>query len=1224
MPDNKVPYMPDGLEVTIQGDKFWTKTDRRDVLKAVADTLNTRALENNDAVVLDEISIPSPMSRLVMFEIALFNPVLKKIHEEARNQFFGILTIMALQNIKNMALNIELIDFSQAKPGAEQKFADKIKDFRLTNALFSKDKTGIAETIDRGMYKVTLNKKTIAFLSDSTIICPPFEYLPIVQTDIQTCLPQIYERGKFKSIDKYFRNPNGSINEVDHVAIFALKKYADKIHEIFTQCTNIKDNFYVTGFTSLLQKYCAEINKLYSDVSKSDKMTPNDMQTMLQDIKIRPDSSPAQYSDITDVYSLMDSVGVTYEVKRNSILSLKASKSNPAGKALVVVSSSKICGIDKTSPQASGLVIYDNITYNMLPDTFKSGDIEIGDSRVPDEANGRKYLIYKAEDLLKDTLYLVRRPKAEGKAVKVFNSVMSDRVVGNNPEYEVILPVNSILLEYMSGEELDRAITVKPNGNGDYTATLELNLGCGKHEITRIYKSADANSQVPNGGQYKYLDGAEIPTVAIFPYFKIYGKAPNPKANAWKDYTIFNISKFDSTGELKNKVIGGAFYAEPCYEEKPTKMDVQPLITISDDQRAVSYTHTDVLPSALKLKRMIKDTGAKYDIGIVILSEPERVDGLSDDKWTIAIDFGTTSTTAYHVRQNETGNNARPDFIKIGREFTRDTNCNINDDENNPQSRLVINSPLFTEPYNSYFIDEHYMQRNGYLTAYEKLGNENEATDYGLYNGRAVWHDDTNMDDIRINAKRSENVYTNIKWGKPEDISKSVYYLHQILTHVVYKALSQRISSINWRFSYPTSLTGEHLYSFKANINRILTQLSRSTGDIVTTDVAYCTESCAAAWYYINRYQGSYFACVDIGGGSSDISLWDNRGDLLYQTSVQYASRDIFVEPFSGLFRDQELKNFMCGESSTNSDISRRIKSIEESGSNNMNKDILKTTIELLLIEYIENIRDVGVRRYNNSNYKKFAKSVLVGFSGIMFYLVNSIISIIKKDENIENKTVFIALSGKGASMYDWIRRYLKQESENIEAKSLTDAMATYVEKECGKKVVFRLKFEKENLKTETAKGMLMDARTADMDAELPLITGETINAKMSDGTVQQFDKYYDMKALPFKQIDSISTAAVLDGINDFIEFYNQIVTSSKAGREYLLDIKSMDPSVVERKIRTVQEGVNQKLENFLDTAKVNVDNVFFEPLFISILKGSKEGDGENSGFMKEFVISDS
>lgn len=1213
--NDQILYLPKGPVLTVQGKNFWTNqrgdgADTTKLLSEIANTLSAQGLEKDGEAVLDEISIPSPMSRFVMFEIALTNKGLKKIHDEAKNEFFGILTLIALRNIKSIPIEIKNINFSDAQTAAEKKFTAALQNnFKLVNTLVKDDANSI---LRRGMCKVILNNKTIAFLSDSTIVCPPFEYSPEIKNDIQRHLSQIYENGKFKEIKDYFKNRNGNIEEVDHVAIYALELYARELHSIFVGNENVASHSHAAAMKEMLKEFRDEAEKLKNAIRTTAKV---------KEENLKLDHGMQTNAFKTD--DLIRNLEPIYEINRNSDLSVRSSKTNNSNKRLIVVSLDSICNIKQDAPEASGIVIFDNVAYSVLPTTFKSGDTTINGINVPND-DAREYLIYKADDLLKDALYLIRR---EEKSTKIFNSLLTDRVVSD--EYEVILPVHEKLLEYMTTKELNDAIDVKVSGNGEYTVTLTLNLEYGTHKIVKNYRSTDPSNASPKAGEYKILNDSEVPAMDIFPYFEVYKDGvPN---NMFKDYTIFSISKFDKSGQLNSDAGSSAFYAEPYFSENTSKDETFWLNNVSNAERTLSYRHVDRLPTALQLHRVVRNDSNKYDIGVMLLSEPKRIEVLNDNKWTIAVDFGTTSTTAYYVKQGTLDHNVKAEFISIGKEFRREANGGIRDAGGERQSKLIINSPIFELVHSQYFIDEHYMQRNAYLTAYEKLGDERRFTDLGLRNGRVVWHDERNMDDIRDDEKRKANVDSNIKWG-PQDavveseeeaaeiiassIAKSAYYLHQILTHVVCAAVSERVSSINWRFSYPTSLSGLHLSSFKANVRKIMRELSESTAGIVTEDVSFCTESCAAAWYYINRYNDNYFACVDIGGGSSDISLWEKGGSenaLIYQTSIKYASRDIFVRPFKSFVTDENIAKAITDSAGNDGSINNRLNSIGSSIDDPI-------TIELLLVEYLGIIRGVGDMYYSNPAYKKLVKRVLVGFLGIMYYVTNSMIQQIKDNKDIDGKSVCIALAGKGSLMYEWLQGCLGSE-----AIPLTDAMSAYVKKECGKNVTFRLKFERDNLKTEAAQGMLRGAKldSASESDGLPLIAGIDLTLKMEDGSKETLNTLDDMKKLQFNKIASIEMET-LESIASFVEFYNGIIKQAKeAGKEYeIVFVGRDDYDKTSPQLTAIRNSIDSKLSNFLKAAKEeeDVENVEVDPFFISVLKGGKEGDDERSGFMKEFV----
>jgi|GEM_PF-6508202 len=154
------------------------------------------------------------------------------------------------------------------------------------------------------------------------------------------------------------------------------------------------------------------------------------------------------------------------------------------------------------------------------------------------------------------------------------------------------------------------------------------------------------------------------------------------------------------------------------------------------------------------------------------------------------------------------------------------------------------------------------------------------------------------LDDVYITGKSS--LRFNFKWSQdPSDRRRVLLFLSQIvmqsLAEVVRKGIQP--SAIRWYFSYPESYKSEHLRDFKRIVNLAVGQ---ATGTNV--QINFVQESLATAYYFAhnpkeNVLDGFYGTVItlDIGGGSSDITIWKDQS-LLWRSSIRLAGKNILTK----------------------------------------------------------------------------------------------------------------------------------------------------------------------------------------------------------------------------------------------------------------------------------------------------------------------------------------
>jgi hypothetical protein len=291
---------------------------------------------------------------------------------------------------------------------------------------------------------------------------------------------------------------------------------------------------------------------------------------------------------------------------------------------------------------------------------------------------------------------------------------------------------------------------------------------------------------------------------------------------------------------------------------------------------------------------------------------------------------------------------------------------------------------------------------------------------------------------------------------------------------------------------------------------------------------------------------------LDIGGGTSDISIWVNK-DLKFQTSAKFASRDMFITPLATLLERQSVLDMVC-----TSDVSDGIHTMLRFAHKNVGKESIPFLIETVLFEYIINFKNRldELQAEDKQAFHHFIYLVYVAYAGLFFYLANLIAAFLNNDFGTDRidrdiTDIVLGLSGKGSKLTEWIQNYCKPVYRMAEA---------IIREKTGCEIKFNPKFKENAAKTETAYGLICNLnengrQNTQSDRIKPKIfMGCSCNVQMKneqesrqfrkDDLVPSNDAFF-MK--PEKLTVKFDDSSLAD-FDEFIEFLDRV--AEEAGNE--------------------------------------------------------------------------
>ena len=398
-----------------------------------------------------------------------------------------------------------------------------------------------------------------------------------------------------------------------------------------------------------------------------------------------------------------------------------------------------------------------------------------------------------------------------------------------------ILPIAKELLSDFSVDELGQRITFKTTPVGiEVSLQLPSPDGGPDFSIFRVYVNQ-------KDGDAPIFDKHEIVEIPNLPVLEIW---PNFRTPDWKVYyTYFNKAQQDT------------FYVEPF----PT----------AGSPEDVKITKTSAFPEAMICKYKDPKVSNPEDAGFLFIKAPPVTVHGAVKTWNVGIDFGTSSTTVYRTELPDGGPSA-PVTLKdrlLQITDSGDLRSLVQDDFLSNQDE---ETPLFS------------------LFQENSIGIPPKDGIKPLEDGRIYF--------VFEDSELQGNVFSNLKWSAlAVDRKRTQAYLEQICLQCAAEAAANSVSEINWRFSYPIAFSNTDTANFGSICKTAANNISETGFQIANVSIE--TESIVTAKFFGGKFGG--FAdgavCIDIGGETSDISIWQDN-TLCWQTSVRFAGRHIFLD----------------------------------------------------------------------------------------------------------------------------------------------------------------------------------------------------------------------------------------------------------------------------------------------------------------------------------------
>ena len=534
-----------------------------------------------------------------------------------------------------------------------------------------------------------------------------------------------------------------------------------------------------------------------------------------------------------------------------------------------------------------------------------------------------------------------------------------------------ILPIRKELLDDFNVNELNQQITFEETPSGIKVSLQLPSPGDGQDMLIskEYFKEKDSD----DGTLFKNPEIIEIdrlPVLEVWPDFRM---------SDWKAYYTY----FRKAGQ-------NTFYAEPLSETNETPDSCSLKENRGNIETKIS--RTTAFPKAMICTYKDAQALNHEEAGILLISAQDLLQGSTT--WNIGIDFGTSGTTVYKQDPSK----GTPESISFDDRLLQITNSSQADRTN--VYREFFSSRLETTPFFSLF-QQHPNSR-------KKSGSGIKLEP--LLDGRIYFVE---------NYKLEKDVVSNLKWSPdPEDRIRTRAFIEQICIQCAAEAIHSDVKEINWNFSYPLAFS----QADKANFNTICTNATDACEEITGIQkgiVNFESESIATAKFFADQFGG--FAdgavCIDIGGETSDISIWQGN-TLCWQTSIRFAGRTIFLDLLK--HNPEFLKRFDVADDD--------IKTLQ-------NADEFYSQADTWINAWINNSTDGLKNKFAIYEGKiegtSFLPLIALGISGL-FYYVGLILNYLAGNKDFEPKMPNVYIGGNGSRILHWLANgNFGQNSEN-------------------------------------------------------------------------------------------------------------------------------------------------------------------------------------------------
>jgi hypothetical protein len=449
-----------------------------------------------------------------------------------------------------------------------------------------------------------------------------------------------------------------------------------------------------------------------------------------------------------------------------------------------------------------------------------------------------------------------------------------------------LLPLSPLALLFMSPKELVKNCRIKKHGKG-FAVSLTLSLDSTRgnkyeHVISKIYKKDDViKKEIPDS---MTLWPDFVSTEWQWYFFFYVGYLPihfSPRLL----FSIANVEKdLKSLSSTPDRVVAAKSLLQSG-NRMSRRLGLLETVAVHELHLLNNIPEAVVCDAALQSDIVeYVPASERTPMGILILPAPKPVEH-HNYRWSLGIDFGTTNTSVY-VRENDGAN--------TGMTFANRALVPFDDADEDTLEKALRD-----------FLPRREVSIPFMTICRDRLLPGKQSDLLPVWNSYIYYVSNilNAMEDIV--SDRENAISFNLKWSKrPEDRTRVQLYLSQVVMQCLAEAAARgvKFENIDWNVSHPEAFTRRQLSAF---LNIFASAIKTAQGQQVggeenqrPVNITRRTESLSTALYFISKSKAAFTEnaiTIDIGGGTSDISIWQSQ-KLLWRSSVEFAGRQIFID----------------------------------------------------------------------------------------------------------------------------------------------------------------------------------------------------------------------------------------------------------------------------------------------------------------------------------------
>jgi hypothetical protein len=874
----------------------WQRYSRAS-LKALAKDINYNAPGDRNLV----NSVPTMWAAPLTMEIRLIDKS-HPLHQDTVTQWQGMLAAIALAKVRILPLKVVRVDLYEYR---HHQFAEAL--FKLlpaeTHNLYKlRNKNAWLDN-----YIWYWNDRPVGMTSPSTLVVPSidgrWDGLPWWDGDT-----------------KRFRHPHNYLSQEEQTL---LKGWL----------INLENQVLEGGENS------AAVNRIVGSIGEFQDALSGNIST--RDLPSILDDDPAYFGTKINTGTL---IALNYPIKLKDIG--------------VGNSHLRLVGSEGKNPTKPLLILDLDITkaWNVQPQDIRVhkdktlASLSLEDLRSGKIMNWDDVVWRETKDLFLPNLTFIDRDAAlPGSIVPNTNQPL----VFNGNKITPLLPLDGILLDYFTPEDLIKRLKFTQNGSSNTVrVTLSLPLS-GTNPQSKRPQEYQICKDYPLDEQHSLFD---VPVLEVWPNFRW---------DNWQEYYAFYYDC--DLGDV-------TFIVEFPQAIEPHSFE--------ENNGQYLITRLSEFPSYISCVDNYRES-----LGLILVKQPPVLN--LTETWKVGVDFGTSFTNIYVSHRDAAAR------LKINPLDERDS-LHLKVAESDVATRVNV---LF-----EYFIPERFFPLDNPLPLASILttrGQTRSNRPRPIYDGRIYIPKYGNTQHREI-----ENNYieTDIKSRSFEANRLFLHHLGLIVTAI---AAKQGVKQIEWSISYPSAFSRADLARYAYNWKYITTELQEKTGirQVCPEQPDFKTESLAIAQYFSDRekYDLIRSACIDLGGGTADISLWQDN-QLIHQCSIQLAGRHLFSQLI-------EMRPELLAKWFNNQDNWEHLA-----------PNIFKTNIDLLLREKSEQwLREERHKYEEDRDFLGLVRIVSLGMAGLYYY-IGTIVGVMHQEgKYTASKVPSIYIGGNGSRLLNWL-----------------------------------------------------------------------------------------------------------------------------------------------------------------------------------------------------------